>query len=77
MLALEGDYSSATIIICGGSQYNAYLNQNIYEPAQGTCGRIVATNPNPFWEMDTMPLVQNVGDMVMLPTGDVIIINGA
>ncbi|KAI8556748.1 hypothetical protein RHMOL_Rhmol05G0278900 [Rhododendron molle] len=77
MLALEGDYSSATIVICGGSQYNAYLNQNIYEPAQGTCGRIVATDPNPFWEMDTMPLVRNMGDMVMLPTGDVIIINGA
>ncbi|KAI8556741.1 hypothetical protein RHMOL_Rhmol05G0278200 [Rhododendron molle] len=77
MLALEGDYSTATIVVCGGSQYNAYLNQTIYEPAQGTCGLIVATDPNPFWEMDVMPLVRNMGDMVMLPTGDVIIINGA
>ncbi|KAE9447472.1 hypothetical protein C3L33_20630, partial [Rhododendron williamsianum] len=76
MLALEGDYSTAEIVICGGSQYNAYLNQTIYEPAQGTCGRIVATDPNPAWEMETMPHVLNTAEMVTLPTGDVLIING-
>ncbi|KAI8556727.1 hypothetical protein RHMOL_Rhmol05G0276800 [Rhododendron molle] len=77
MLALKDDYSTATIVICGGAQYDAYQNNDVNLPAQGSCGRIVATDPNPAWEMDTMPLVRNMGEMVMLPTGDIIIINGA
>ncbi|KAI8556718.1 hypothetical protein RHMOL_Rhmol05G0275900 [Rhododendron molle] len=70
MLALEGNYSTATIVICGGSQYDAYHGHKVTIPAQGNCGRIVATDPNPAWEMENMPLVRNMGDMVMLPTGE-------
>ncbi|KAI8556713.1 hypothetical protein RHMOL_Rhmol05G0275600 [Rhododendron molle] len=77
MLALEGNYSTATIVICGGSQYDAFHGHKVTRAAQGNCGRIVATDPNPTWEMENMPLVRNMGDMVMLPTGEVIIINGA
>ncbi|XP_058215512.1 aldehyde oxidase GLOX-like [Rhododendron vialii] len=77
MLALESNYSTATIVICGGAQYGAYNNQSVNTPAQGSCGRIVATDPNPIWEMEEMPFVRIMGDMVMLPTGDVLIINGA
>ncbi|KAI8556729.1 hypothetical protein RHMOL_Rhmol05G0277000 [Rhododendron molle] len=77
MLALEGDYSTAIIIICNRAQYDAYQNDSVNLPTQGTCGRIVATDPNLAWEMDTMPFVWNMGEMVMLPTGDVVIINGA
>ncbi|KAI8556736.1 hypothetical protein RHMOL_Rhmol05G0277700 [Rhododendron molle] len=77
MLALEGNYSTATIIICGGAQYDAFNNQSVNSTAKGSCGRIVATDPNPIWEMEEMPLVRIMGDMVMLPTGDVLIINGA
>ncbi|XP_058215242.1 aldehyde oxidase GLOX-like [Rhododendron vialii] len=83
MLALEGNYSTATIVICGGAQYGAYLNQSlgiassVNSTANGSCGRIVATDPNPAWEMEDMPLVRIMGDMVMLPTGDILIINGA
>ncbi|CBI30475.3 unnamed protein product, partial [Vitis vinifera] len=46
-------------------------------PAHGSCGRIVATSPHPVWEMEDMPFGRIMGDMVMLPTGDVLIINGA
>ncbi|XP_058217193.1 aldehyde oxidase GLOX-like [Rhododendron vialii] len=77
MLALEGNYSTATIVICGGAQYDAYNNETVNLPGKGSCGRIVATDLNPTWEMDTMPLVRIMGEMVMLPTGDVLIINGA
>ncbi|XP_058215384.1 aldehyde oxidase GLOX-like [Rhododendron vialii] len=77
MLALEGNYSTATIIICGGAQYDAFNNQSVNSTAKGSCGRIVATDPNPVWEMEEMPLVRIMGDMVMLPTGDILIINGA
>ncbi|KAI8556720.1 hypothetical protein RHMOL_Rhmol05G0276100 [Rhododendron molle] len=77
MLALEGDYSTATIVICGGAQYDAYENNNVNLPAQNSCGRIVATDSDPTWEMDTMPLNRNMGEMVMLPTGEIVIINGA
>ncbi|KAI8556641.1 hypothetical protein RHMOL_Rhmol05G0270000 [Rhododendron molle] len=77
MLASKKDYSTITIFICGGAQYDAYNNLNVNLPAQGSCGQIVAAKASPTWEMETMPLVRNMGEMVMLPTRDVLIINGA
>ncbi|KAI6688316.1 hypothetical protein NL676_025144 [Syzygium grande] len=44
--------------------------------ALNTCGRIRITDPNPQWAMETMPQARTMGDMVMLPNGDVLIING-
>lgn len=77
MLALSGDYSTAEIVVCGGAQYGAFLLKSTDTPAHGSCGRIVATDPNPVWQMEDMPMGRVMGDMVMLPTGDVLIINGA
>ncbi|XP_051131997.1 aldehyde oxidase GLOX [Andrographis paniculata] len=77
MLALTGDYSAATVVICGGAEYGAYLQRMADSPAHGSCGRIEATRPDPVWEMEDMPFGRIMGDMVMLPTGDVLIINGA
>lgn len=77
MLALEGDYSTATIVVCGGAQFGAFLQKSSDTPAHGSCGRIVATSPQPVWEMEDMPFGRIMGDMVMLPTGDVLIVNGA
>ncbi|KAL0309921.1 UNVERIFIED_CONTAM: Aldehyde oxidase GLOX [Sesamum radiatum] len=77
MLALTGDYSSATVVVCGGAEYGAYLQRTTDSPAHGSCGRIEATRPDPVWEMEDMPFGRIMGDMVMLPTGDVLIINGA
>ncbi|KAG2685903.1 hypothetical protein I3843_10G140500 [Carya illinoinensis] len=77
MLALQGDYSTAVIVVCGGAQYGAFLEKSTETPAHGSCGRIVATAPDPVWEMEDMPFGRIMGDMVMLPTGDVLIINGA
>ncbi|GAV65446.1 Glyoxal_oxid_N domain-containing protein/DUF1929 domain-containing protein, partial [Cephalotus follicularis] len=77
MLALEGDFSTAVIVVCGGAQYGAFIDKAIDTPAHGSCGRIVATAPDPVWEMEDMPFGRVMGDMVMLPTGEVLIINGA
>ncbi|KAJ0800889.1 putative galactose oxidase [Helianthus annuus] len=77
MLALTGDYSAATIVICGGAQYGVFIERTTDTPAHGSCGRIEATKPDPNWEMEDMPFGRIMGDMVMLPTGEVLIINGA
>ncbi|KAG8376959.1 hypothetical protein BUALT_Bualt09G0118300 [Buddleja alternifolia] len=77
MLALTGDYSSATVVICGGAEYGAYLQRMTDSPARGSCGRIEATRPDAVWEMENMPFGRIMGDMVILPTGDVLVVNGA
>ncbi|KAK7382615.1 hypothetical protein VNO80_01552 [Phaseolus coccineus] len=79
MLALQGDYSTAEIVVCGGAQYGAFLLRSTDTPAHGSCGRISALgeNENPKWEMENMPFARIMGDMVMLPNGDVLVINGA
>ncbi|CAL9002666.1 unnamed protein product [Prunus brigantina] len=77
MLALDGDYSTAVIVVCGGAQYGAFIEMSTDTPAHGSCGRIVATSPDPVWQMEDMPFGRIMGDMVMLPTGDILIINGA
>ncbi|KAL6534319.1 hypothetical protein OROHE_013244 [Orobanche hederae] len=77
MLALTGDYSAASVVVCGGAVYGAYLDRMTDSPARGSCGRIEATRPDATWEMEDMPFGRIMGDMVMLPTGDVLIINGA
>ncbi|KAI5682596.1 hypothetical protein M9H77_03824 [Catharanthus roseus] len=77
MLALTGDYSSATVVICGGAKYGAYLQRSFDTPANGSCGRIEPTSADPIWEMEDMPFARIMGDMVILPTGEVLIINGA
>ncbi|KAI8556751.1 hypothetical protein RHMOL_Rhmol05G0279200 [Rhododendron molle] len=51
MLAFEGDYSAATFVICSGALYGAYLRQNADSSVLGSCGWIVATLPDPVWEM--------------------------
>ena len=70
MLALEGDYSTAVIVICGGAQYGAFIERSTDTPTHGSCGRIVATSLDPVWEMEGMPFGRIMGDMVMLPTGE-------
>lgn len=77
MLALSGDYSTAVIVVCGGAQYGAFIERSTDTPAHGSCGRILATEADPVWEMEDMPFGRIMGDMVMLPTGDVLVINGA
>eukprot|EP00249_Psilotum_nudum_P036821 c8823_g1_i1 orf=423-2060(-) len=79
LLPLHGSdgYSTVEVLICGGAQYGAFLNVSTFPPASQTCGRITVTSSSPAWEMEDMPYRRTMGDMLLLPTGNVLIINGA
>ncbi|GER51510.1 glyoxal oxidase-related protein [Striga asiatica] len=70
---------SVEIMICGGARGGAYLNasRGIYVAASKSCGRIRVTDPDPGWKMEYMPMGRVMPDMLLLPTGDIIIVNGA
>ncbi|MCO5550526.1 hypothetical protein L7F22_004013 [Adiantum nelumboides] len=70
-------YADVEILVCGGAQYGAFLNPSQFLPASQTCGRINVLAAEPQWEMETMPMQRTMGDMVLLPNEDVLIINGA
>ncbi|KAG0582697.1 hypothetical protein KC19_3G078000 [Ceratodon purpureus] len=80
MLPLDhtNNFTVAEILVCGGAQYGAFRSStgNTW-PASDTCGRIVATDSNPKWSMETMPIRRTMGDTVILPTADILLINGA
>ncbi|KAH7850404.1 hypothetical protein Vadar_032388 [Vaccinium darrowii] len=67
------------VMICGGAPRGSFsmAMRGSFSRALATCGRIKVTDENPSWAMETMPMARVMGDMVILPTGDVIIINGA
>lgn len=70
----------AEIMICGGAYPNAFGLANkfqIFVEASRTCGRLRVSDPKPEWVMETMPMARVMPDMILLPTGDVIILNGA
>ncbi|XP_019170623.1 PREDICTED: aldehyde oxidase GLOX [Ipomoea nil] len=81
-LRLTGGAASpeVEILICGGNKGGAYLKaekMHVYEPASRTCGRMKITDPFPIWVMENMPMGRVMSDMLLLPVGDVIILNGA
>lgn len=65
--------------MCGGAPKGSFTqaNNGKFVGALGTCGRIKTTDPNPKWVVETMPRARVMGDMVLLPNTDVLIINGA
>ncbi|XP_058003823.1 aldehyde oxidase GLOX isoform X2 [Hevea brasiliensis] len=68
----------AEVLICGGARRGSFQRaaRGHFLPATSTCGRLVITDQNPSWVMETMPTSRVMSDMLLLPTGDVIIING-
>ncbi|GAA0161175.1 hypothetical protein LIER_43660 [Lithospermum erythrorhizon] len=69
----------AEVLICGGAPKGSYVNalNGRFIGALASCARININSPNPEWNIETMPLARVMGDMVMLPNGDVLLINGA
>ncbi|KAL7234688.1 hypothetical protein ACSBR1_018187 [Camellia fascicularis] len=51
--------------------------QGIFDAVSCSCGRIKVTDENPSWAMEDMPMPRVVGDKILLPTGNVVIISGA
>ncbi|CAI0382895.1 unnamed protein product [Linum tenue] len=79
-LALQpGGDVAAEVLVCGGAPRGSYEKAKVgnFVKGLGTCGRIRVNDPNPVWVMETMPRERVMGDMVMLPDGNVLIVNGA
>ncbi|KAL8217635.1 hypothetical protein R6Q57_021008 [Mikania cordata] len=79
MRVVNGTVASVEFLVCGGAPRSAFPNafKEIFDGALDTCGRIMVSDPDPQWVMETMPLARVMGDMLLLPNGDVLIINGA
>ncbi|KAL1538069.1 (methyl)glyoxal oxidase [Salvia divinorum] len=72
--------NTAEVLVCGGAPKGSYTrahNNSDFVEALDTCGRIRINDPDPQWVMETMPLARVMGDMLLLPNGNVLIINGA
>ncbi|EES08069.1 aldehyde oxidase GLOX [Sorghum bicolor] len=71
----------AEVLVCGGAPRGAYhlaLRNGTFVAADRTCARVAPTDPDPVvWAIEEMPTARVMGDMVLLPTGDVLIVNGA
>ncbi|KAK2660671.1 hypothetical protein Ddye_007204 [Dipteronia dyeriana] len=79
---LQAPSVEAEVLVCGGAPKGAFAKANnkknaTFVAALDTCGRIKITDPNPKWVMETMPQARLMGDMTLLPNGNVLIINGA
>ncbi|KAJ0440878.1 putative galactose oxidase [Helianthus annuus] len=75
----KGVVDAYEVLVCGGAHKEAFNNalNGKFDEALGDCGRIKISDPNPQWVMEAMPGPRVMGDMVLLPNGHVLIINGA
>ncbi|KAI5084669.1 hypothetical protein GOP47_0000838 [Adiantum capillus-veneris] len=78
-LSAVDDFQRVEVMICGGAPHGAFqkVAQGSYPAALQTCARMTITDPNPEWSMENMPSSRVMGDMILLPTSEVLIINGA
>ncbi|GJN28554.1 hypothetical protein PR202_gb16694 [Eleusine coracana subsp. coracana] len=73
-------YAHAEVLVCGGAPRGSYrlaLRNGTFVEADRTCARVAPTDPDPAWAVEEMPVGRVMGDMVLLPTGEVVIVNGA
>ncbi|XP_058098765.1 aldehyde oxidase GLOX-like [Magnolia sinica] len=73
------NFKEAEVLVCGGAPIGSFnqANKGNFIKALNTCGRLKITDQSPQWTMETMPISRVMGDMVLLPNGYVLIINGA
>lgn len=80
-LTPENNYAPE-ILLCGGSTVDdAKPGYNIssQDPASSQCSRMVLTDAGiaAGWQVEQMPNARTMPDAVLLPTGQVVIVNGA
>ncbi|XP_073016123.1 aldehyde oxidase GLOX [Primulina eburnea] len=75
----ENNPNEAEVMICGGAKHNAFrlARRGTFLRATATCGRLNVTEMKPAWKMENMPMARVMSDMLLLPNGDILIINGA
>ncbi|CAN6249227.1 unnamed protein product [Urochloa humidicola] len=80
LLPLKPNATEAEVIVCGGApaaSNEAVERRQQFPPALNTCGRLTITDPSPSWAVEEMPSPRVMGDMILLPNGEVLIMNGA
>lgn len=68
------------VLICGGSAHKdsySKAEKQIFYTALEDCARIKITAKDPVWKRELMPTPRIMADMMILPTGEVLILNGA
>ncbi|EYU32954.1 hypothetical protein ABFS82_11G050800 [Erythranthe guttata] len=72
------------VLVCGGNTRESYrfsdlLRPRKFLPAFNDCGRLRLSGGAAAeeWEKEDMPSPRVMGDMLLLPTGDVLMLNGA
>ncbi|KAI7732672.1 hypothetical protein M8C21_024521, partial [Ambrosia artemisiifolia] len=73
------------VVVCGGNKKDAFANvdaaytkNRVFSPALSDCNRIKVLAENPVWEKDQdMPSPRTMGDLLLLPNGQLLFINGA
>ncbi|XP_072952469.1 aldehyde oxidase GLOX1-like [Typha angustifolia] len=75
----QGIPTDAEVIVCGGATKNSFTaaGKNQFLPALTSCGRINITTPNANWRVEEMPVARTMGDMLILPSAEILMINGA
>lgn len=78
LLPLGPSGTEAEVLVCGGAPAGSFWRARggVFMRALDTCGRIKITDPSPAWAMEEMPGARAMGDMILLPTGEVLILNG-
>ncbi|KAJ7472062.1 glyoxal oxidase precursor [Mycena latifolia] len=82
LLPLSPPLYEPTVLVCGGSATDdarPVTNLTTLDPATNQCSRITLTAAGVArgWEVERMPETRILLESVMLPTGDVLLINGA
>ncbi|XP_057548849.1 aldehyde oxidase GLOX-like [Amaranthus tricolor] len=75
----QNGFQKVEVMVCGGASegaFSAALKERFLEGLK-TCGRMVITGNSHVWNMEAMPHARLLSDMVILPTGHILIINGA
>ncbi|KAE8688455.1 sulfate transporter 3 [Hibiscus syriacus] len=73
----------AEVLVCGGAAHNAFTLANltrppVFPPATKDCGLIdISQMQKATWKILQMPSPRILGDALVLPTGDVLLVNGA
>ncbi|XP_021749975.1 aldehyde oxidase GLOX-like [Chenopodium quinoa] len=72
-------FQKVVVMICGGAAEGAYTAARGGQYLEGlkSCGRMEITGHKNKWFMEDMPHPRLLMDMVILPTGHVLLINGA
>ncbi|RDX81852.1 Aldehyde oxidase GLOX, partial [Mucuna pruriens] len=67
------------VMVCGGSSAGAFKAAGKGRFLEGlrSCGRMMITGNKNKWDMEYMPEPRLLHDMLILPNGDILIINGA